>query len=126
MYTDILTRIQNASMRHHDRVKAPYSAMDLAVLEVLASRGYVESVSRKGRGVRRIIDIQLKYQGEEPGIHGFRFIGKPSRRIYCGYRDIKASKQGHGDYILSTPKGILTGHQARNQKVGGEVLFELW
>lgn len=128
MYLDTLTQIKNASERKHERVKVLYSRLDMAVLEKLAICGYIDSVARKGRGVKRIIDVRLKYHGEDmrSAITGMRFHSKPSRRLYIGYRDVKRSRQGHGAYILTTPKGVLTGSEARSQKVGGEILFEIW
>jgi len=97
------------------------------ILESLVGEGYLESVTRKGRGVRRIIDVKLKYDEEgEPVINGVKFISKPSRRIYLGYRDIKASHQGYGHYIISTPQGVITDKEARKRKIGGQVLFEIW
>lgn len=99
----------------------------MAVVDSLVANGFVESATRKGRGVKRIIDIRLKYDADKrPAIEEMRFISKPSRRVYIGYRDLKKSRQGYGKYILSTPKGIMSGYEARSQKVGGELLFEIW
>lgn len=127
MHLDTLTRIKNGLQRGHERVKVPYSKLDMAVLQSLVSCGLLESAVRKGRGVKRIIDIRLKYVNDTmPAISDVRFISKPSRRVYAGYRDLKRSKQGHGFYILSTPKGVMSGYEAWKQKVGGELLFEIW
>ena len=114
-------------MRGKQKVKVPYSAFDASVLEVLAKLGYIDSIQRKGRGVKRIIDIKLKY-GEhgKPAITDFKFTSIPSRNIYSGYRDIKRSHQGFGHYVVSTPKGVFEGSEARKQKVGGKILFEVW
>ena len=127
MYQDILTRIKNAHMRGKQKVKVPYSSFDMSVLEVLAKMGYIDSLQRKGRGVKRIIDIKLKYIDKHtPAITGFKFTSVPSRGIYSGYRDLKSSHQGYGHYVISTPKGIFEGNEAKKQKVGGKVLFEIW
>ncbi|PJC65362.1 MAG: 30S ribosomal protein S8 [Candidatus Colwellbacteria bacterium CG_4_9_14_0_2_um_filter_50_12] len=127
MYGDMLARIRNGLMRKLTRVKVPYSAADLAILEALVKYGYITQVVRKGRGVKRIIDIELKY-GEDgaPAVTMIKLISKPSRRVYAGYRDIKRSRQGYGRYILSTPQGIKSDSEVRREKIGGEMLFEIW
>ncbi len=126
MYLDTLTIVKNGLHRKFDKVKVPYSRNDLAVLELLAKHGYVDSVSRKGRGVKRIIEVKLKYSNDTPQISGVKFISKPSRRIYVGYKELKKSRQGYGHFVLSTPNGIRDGYEARREKVGGELLFEIW
>lgn len=127
MYIDTLTRIKNALQRKKERIKVPYSRLDEAVLESLVKYGYLEEVSRKGRGIRRIVEIKLKYDKDgEPTISNISFISKSSRRTYIGWKDIKKSHQGYGHYFLSTPKGIMVDFEARKNKVGGELLFEIW
>ena len=127
MYTDSLIRIKNSLARKKERVKLPYSSFDLEILDTLSRAGYLDSVARKGRGVRRIIEVRLKYKdGGDPSISDIKFISRPSRRIFSGYREIKKSRQGYGSYILSTPEGIMTDVEAKKKKLGGQVLFELW
>jgi small subunit ribosomal protein S8 len=127
MYWDTVIRIKNALERGYDRVKIPYSRFDLNILESLVKEGYLESATRKGRGVKRIIDVKLKYDSDgKPAITGVKFVSRPSRRLYSGYREIKASRQGYGNFILSTPQGVLTDKEARHKKFGGQVLFEIW
>jgi small subunit ribosomal protein S8 len=127
MYLDALIRIKNGLERGREKVKIPYSHLDMNVLESLTKEGYLDSVSRKGRGTRRIIEVKLKYDEDgKPAISGIKFISKPSRMMYIGYRDIKRSRQGFGNYFLSTPIGILTDKEAKNKKVGGQMLFEVW
>ncbi len=127
MYTDTLSRIKNGFLRKMPRVKIPYSAADLAILEALTKYGYISGAVRKGRGVKRIIDIELKYdENGRPAITGIKLMSKPSRRVYAGYRDVRRSRQGYGRYIISTPEGIKSDSEARKGKVGGEMLFEIW
>lgn len=127
MYTDTLIKIKNSLARKKERVKLPYSKFDMEVLDSLLKAGYLESVARKGRGVRRIIEVKLKYADDgTPSIKGVKFISRPSRRIFSGYRDIKKSRQGYGSFLLSTPEGVMTDAQAKKKKVGGQVLFEIW
>ncbi len=127
MYTDTLIRIKNSSARGKERVKLPYSKFDMEILDVLSRAGYLESIARKGRGAKRILEVKLKYkEGGLPSILGIKFVSRPSRRIYTGYRDIKKSRQGYGNYVLSTSQGIMIEKEARKKKVGGQILFEIW
>ncbi len=122
---DLLVRLQNASRVGHTSVSMPASKMRTAVAEVLAREGYVASVSEKGDTHR--LEVELKYREDgRPVISGSKRISKLSRRMYVGSREIRPVKQGHGLLVLSTPEGILSGKQAREKKVGGEVLFEIW
>jgi small subunit ribosomal protein S8 len=126
MYIDILTQIKNAQGANQESIKVPFSNMDLAVLEVLEKNQFVESVSKKGRMPKRIIEVRLKYKNGEGAIHGVKFYSKPSRRLYASYQKIKPVRQGVGLVVVSTSKGIMDGREARKQKVGGQLLFEIW
>ncbi len=127
MYTDLLTKLRNAQKARKEMLKLPFSNMDFAVAELLGKYNFVENVSKKGRMPKRVIEIKLKYDDKGQGaIVGVRFISKPSRRIYLGYKDLKAVRQGYGISALSTPKGVMSNLQARKDKVGGQLLFEIW
>ncbi len=127
MYTDLLTRIMNGQAAKKKTVKVPFSQMDFVIAELLAACGYLESVQKKGRMPRRALELKLRYDEAKRGaIRGVRFASVPSRRIYAGYRTLRPVRQGYGLAILTTPKGIMTGSEARKQKVGGQVLFEIW
>ncbi|MBI2010969.1 MAG: 30S ribosomal protein S8 [Candidatus Colwellbacteria bacterium] len=127
MYWDTLVRIKNGLSRGAERVKVPYSKFDLAILEALVKANYLESVTRKGKGIKKFIDVRLKYgESGKTAITGIAFLSRPSRRLYQKSSNIRKSRQGYGHYILTTPKGILTGEEARRSKVGGQLLFEIW
>ncbi|MCL5006950.1 MAG: 30S ribosomal protein S8 [Patescibacteria group bacterium] len=126
MYLNTLITVKNGLQRKAEKVKVPYSRNDLAVLDLLAKRGYLDAVARKGRGVKRIIEVKLKYNDDRPQISGVKFISTPSRRVYVGYKELRKSHQGQGHFVLSTPGGIKDGYEARREKVGGELLFEIW
>ncbi len=127
MVNDTLTKIKNAQAAKKESLKISFSNMDLAVLEVLEKNKFVESVAKKGRMPKRIIEVKLKYDKDGQGvIHGVKVLSKPSRRLYAGYKDIRLVKQGFGILVLSTPKGIMDGREARKAKVGGQILFEIW
>lgn len=127
MYIDTLVRIKNALLRKKEKIKIPYSRLDENILLCLVKHGYLEEIVRKGRGVKRIIEIKLKYgQNEEPSVSGIKILSRSSKRVYLGWKDIRKSREGYGNYFFSTPKGIMAGFEARNNKVGGEALFEIW
>lgn len=108
------------------RLKVPFSKMDYEITQALVRAGYLESAEKKGRSVKKIIDIDIKMEGDIPAIRDVELVSKPSQKIYKGYREIRISKQGYGSYFLTTPKGIMTDKEAKRAKVGGEVLFEIW
>ena len=122
----MLTKIKNAVMVGKRRIKVPFARLDYEIAEALVKKGYLESVEKKGRSVKKIIDISIKYDGEKPKVNDIKLISRPSCKVYNGYKTLRRSKQGYGDYFLTTPRGIMTGVEARKSKVGGEVLFEVW
>lgn len=126
MYTDILTKIHNAQRAKKASVKLPFSTMDMAVAEILAARGFVASAAKKGRAPKRIIEVELKYDGDHGAINGIKFLSVPSRRLYAGYQELRPVRQGYGMAVVSTSKGVMTASEARKQKVGGQLLFEIW
>ena len=101
----------------------PFSRMKESIAKILEKEGYVKNVDTTKTGA---LSVSLLYKGGRPVITGAKRISKPSRRMYMGVHDIKPVKRGHGLLVLSTPAGILTGKAARESKVGGEALFEIW
>ncbi len=126
MYTDVLTKIKNAQAAKLPNVKLFFSGMDFAILEILAARGYIAAVEKKGRNPKRVIDVTLKYVDGRGVIRGVRFVSVPSRRVARGYRELRPTLQGYGTSLVSTPKGIMTAEEAKKQKLGGMILFEIW
>ncbi|MDO8552352.1 MAG: 30S ribosomal protein S8 [bacterium] len=124
---DFIIRLKNAGAVKKETVSVPFSSLKLAVAEKLRDAGYVKSIDKKGKKVRKTLDIVLKYDdGGMHVIHGVKRISKPGRRMYKSVSEIMPVRYGHGALILSTPKGILTGKEARKENVGGEALFEIW
>ena len=101
----------------------PSSKMIRFVADVLAREGYVGEID-KSKG--SALSVNLSYKNGRPAINGVKRISKLSRRIYFGVRDLKPVKHGHGLLVLSTPAGVVTGKEAREKRVGGEALFEIW
>ncbi len=122
--SDFIIRLQNASRAGKTSVSLPPSKMKLAVAEVLAREGYLAEVERPKKLSPMV--VSLAFKNGKPAITGVKRISKPSRRMYMGVRDVLPVKSGHGLVLLSTPKGILTGREAQESRVGGEILFEIW
>jgi len=122
-----LVRLKNAGAVKKATVAIPYSAFKLAIAEKLREAGYVAGIEKKGKKVRKTLDVVLKYdEAGKPVINGARRISKPGRRMYRSVHEITSVRYGHGSLILSTPKGIKTDKEARKEKIGGEALFEIW
>lgn len=127
MYIDLLIKIKNAQKARKKSLKVPFSNMDMAVSEILVKKGFIESAAKKGRMPKRILDIALKYDESGRGaIEGVRFLSVPSLRRYKGYKELKPVRQGYGVGVISTPKGVMSLDEAKKEKVGGQLLFEIW
>ncbi len=124
---DFINRLKNAGAVKHVTVSVPFSMMKQAVAEKLKEVGYVAAVEKKGKKVRKTLDVTLKYDASGKSvINNVKRVSKPGRRLYYGVRDIRPVRYGHGSLILSTPKGIKTDKEARAEGVGGEALFQIW
>jgi len=111
-------------MARKESVIVPASKMTRALSTVLEREGYIGGVDKQAK--QNSLSITLTYKNGRATIGGAKRISKPSRRMYMGVHDIKPVKRGHGLLVLSTPEGILTGKEAREKKVGGEAMFEIW
>ena len=120
---DLLTRIRNANSAKHDTVQIPASNMKKAICQILLDEGYIKSFSVEEDGKQGIITVTLKYlEGKTPVIQGLRRVSKPGLRIYSNVEDMPKVMKGLGVAIISTSKGVMTNKEAKNQKIGGEVL----
>ncbi len=125
--SDMLTRIRNAHRARMERVEVPASKLKVELARILREEGFIKHYKTVQDGRQGMIRIYLKYSSGEKGvISGLRRISKPGRRVYVGCRDIPEVMRGMGVAILSTPRGLLSGRQAREAKVGGEVLCHVW
>ena len=125
---DMLTRIRNAQMRRKSRVSTPGSKLRARVLDVLQSEGYIRgySTTEFGNG-RTEFDIELKYHDGQPVIRvDLPRVSKPGRRVYSSVETMPRVADGLGVTIVSTPKGVMADHLAREQNVGGEVLCKVF
>lgn len=124
---DMITRIRNAAMRKRPRVSTPGSKLRANVLDVLKVEGYIRdyTVSTFDNG-RSEIDIELKYYEGEPAIREIVRVSKPGRRVYSSVATLPSVANGLGISILSTSKGVMSEHEARESNVGGEVLCRVF
>ena len=120
---DLFSRIRNAQMRNKSKVSTPGSKMRARVLEVLKNEGYIRgySATEYGNG-RTEFEIELKYFDGEPVIREIARVSKPGRRVYASVKTLPRINNGLGIAIVSTPKGVMADHEARDQNVGGEIL----
>ncbi len=124
---DMLTRIRNACMVQHRQVVIPASKLKIGIARILKEEGFIEDYTVTGDSPQPNLVLTLKYTGRgAPVINGLERVSKPGRRVYTGYREIPWVRSGLGINIISTPKGLLTGRQARREKVGGEILCNIW
>jgi len=124
---DMLTRIRNAQMRKKGKVSTPGSRLRAHVLDVLESEGYIRgySTTEFGNG-RTEFEIELKYFDDQPVIRQIERVSKPGRRVYAAVDAMPRVANGLGVTIISTPKGVMADHSARENNVGGEVLCKVF
>lgn len=124
---DMLTRIRNAALARHDRTEVPASRLKAAVAEILKLEGFIADVRpSEGDGPKRLT-IVLKYgRDRQSAIDGVRRVSRPGRRVYVPHDRIPRVFSGLGISILSTSRGLMSDREARRQKVGGELLCEVW
>ena len=128
--------LKNASLAGKESVFLPYSKMRNAIAECLKKEGYVSNISKKvstrggsvsnTKNKQSILEVGLMYIDKKPKIVEVERISKQSRRVYFRIKDIHTVKNGSGLLVLSTPKGILSGREARKEQVCGEALFKIW
>ena len=123
---DLLTRIRNAQMRNKSKVSSPSSRLRESVLEVLKSEGYIRGYAVVEKDGRSEIEVELKYFDGEPVIREIERVSKPGRRVYTSVRNLPRINNGLGVAIVSTPKGVMADHDARDANVGGEILFTVF
>jgi len=123
---DYLTRVRNAVRAHHKQVEIPSSTIKVGLTEILYTQGYISGFSLLKEGAQGAIRIYLKYNDGVSVIEGLERVSSPGLRRYFGAQKIPRTLNGLGITIVSTPKGLLTDAQARQENVGGEVLCRIW
>jgi small subunit ribosomal protein S8 len=124
---DLLTRIRNGQRARHAAASLPASKLKLAVARVMEAQGYLEGVQVEAEEGKAVLRLGLRYRDDgREMIDGLRRISRPSRRVYVGVDEIPRVRNGLGIAILSTSRGVMSDQDARAQKLGGELLCEVW
>lgn len=123
---DMLTRIRNANQAKHETVSMPASRLKLEILEVLKNEGYISEYEKVEDGKQGVIKVTLKYDNKERVIKGLKKISKPGLRVYAKANELPRVLNGLGIAVISTSNGIMTDREAREKKLGGEVIAFVW
>jgi small subunit ribosomal protein S8 len=124
---DFLTRIRNAHRAHHQKLDVPTSKLKTEIARILKEEGYIANYKAVEEESQKLLRVYLKYgPNNESVIRDLKRISRPGCRVYIGKDEIKRVQGGLGISIMTTPKGVMTGRQARREGVGGEILAEVW
>ena len=124
---DLLTRIRNAIAADHEFAEIPASKFKTEIARILNEQGYIESYSVEPARVGEVLRVKLKYTEDRRSvISGLKRVSRPGRRTYTDSREVPKVLGGMGTVIVSTSRGVMTGHQARQEGVGGEVVAYVW
>ena len=124
--SDMLAQIANAQAVRRQTVSIPFSNLKYEIAKILEKEGFVEGVEKKGKKVKKIIEIALKYNEGSPAISAVKRISKSSQKIYVPAKKVKRVREGYGIAIISTSRGLMTNKEARKQGLGGEIICEIW
>jgi small subunit ribosomal protein S8 len=124
---DFLSRIRNGLVADHDEVQMPASSFKAELARILREQGYIEDFSVEPARVGRVLRVRLKYtEDRKPVISGLERVSKPGRRRYVNADEVPKVLGGMGTAIVSTSRGVMTGHDARRSRVGGELVARVW
>lgn len=124
---DFLTRIRNSIRARHQKLDVPASKLKLEIARILKEEGYIANYKPTEEDGQKVIRVYLKYgPNSEAVIRDLQRVSKPGCRVYLGRDQIRRVQGGLGISIMTTPKGVMTGRQARREGVGGEILCEVW
>ncbi len=124
--SNMIIMLKNGSLALKEAVSFPYSQMKESILECLKKEGYIKQFSKKVKKGFPVLEVELLYADKKPKITEVERISKQSKRVYFKMKDIYPVRNGLGLLVLSTPKGILSGKDAKKEQVGGEALFKIW
>lgn len=123
----MLTRIRNGVHARHDYVLMPASSVKMAIAKILKEEGYIRDFEVHREGPKRTMRVWLRYADQKtPVLSGLKRVSKPGKRVYAKSGEMPRVLGGLGVAVVSTPQGVMTGSQARQRKVGGEVLCLIW
>lgn len=129
---DLLTQIRNGYMAGKERIVVPHSVMKEELVKILHKKEYIQSSrvktqpSKTGKSTIKVLEIELKYTGNKPSVEEVKRVSKPGRKVYVDKDHIPSVLSGYGTAVISTSKGLLTDREARKQKIGGELICQIW
>lgn len=123
---NLITQLKNAGNAGHESATISYSNLKGAILEVLKKEGFVKDFEVKTEKGKKVLEVSLILENRVPKISGVERISKPSKRVYRKASEIRPVKNGYGALIVSTSAGVMSGKDAKKQKLGGEALFAIW
>ncbi|MBA2342144.1 MAG: 30S ribosomal protein S8 [Thermoleophilaceae bacterium] len=124
---DLLTRIRNGLQADHDQVEMPASGFKAEIARILREQGYIEDFAVEPAAVGQVLRVRLKYtENRKPVILGMERVSRPGRREYVSAEQVPRVLGGMGTAIVSTSRGVMTGHEARRAGVGGELVARVW
>lgn len=124
--TDMLNQIKNGEAVGKTEILVPASKIKNEIAMILSKENFVGEIKKAAKDKIKGLKISLKYDNEVPAMAGFKRISKPGQRIYQGFTEIKKVRGGYGISIVSTSKGLMTNSEARKQKLGGEIICQVW
>lgn len=124
--SDLLIRIKNGFLANHESVRLQNSKLLKSVAEILYREGYLEEVKIEGESPKQELVLKLRYINRQPALTEVKRLSKPGRRLYASATQLPKTLGGYGITIVSTSKGMLTDKQARSQKIGGELIAQVW
>ena len=125
--SDLVTRIRNGYLARRTVVASPVSRLRENILKILKDEGFILNYSKiKEEGAIERFDIHLKYHYSNPVVSEIAVVSKPGRRVYCGSEEIPSVKNGLGLVVISTSQGVISDHEARTKKLGGEILLKIF
>lgn len=123
---DMLTRIRNAAMAGKHQAVVPYSKLKETIAKQLVKANYLKEVNTSGEGVKKYLEITINEPGENSTFTEIARVSKPGRRVYAGADDIPRVKNGRGIVLVSTSKGVMSGTEARQKRLGGELICKIY
>ena len=125
--SDFVIRIKNAARARRKEIIAPYTRITKEIAKVLVKQGFLDEVKEQTVEKKKMLSLKIRYRNRIPALTDVKIISKPSIRVYTPSKNIiQAQRKGMFIFVLSTSKGILTGHEAEKKNLGGEVLFKVW
>ena len=124
--SDMFIRIKNAQYAGHKTVSIPYSKFRYELVKTLERSGYIKDAERRGKRIKRFIEIELKYEDKVSAISGVRLLSRPSRRVFAHAKELRSICRHGGIVVVSTSKGVMTHKEAMAVKIGGQLIAEIW